>query len=169
MVSCSEDVRHMTDESSTQINRGPGAMRRGPIRTNIQTRPKAIPVQLTVKSTYDSLPLASSKEIKGQNNFHQQPQQRTKLGRKHKVARRYYLSQNCGYQWTTEQMRRKPGLGKTTFGIGDDARSYSTASRRRVVDQDVLLPPAPDSALRTPPFPDRAEHLASEIDAHLHE
>ncbi|VEL14086.1 unnamed protein product [Protopolystoma xenopodis] len=38
MVSCSDDVRRMTDESSARINRGRMAMRRGPIRTNPQSQ-----------------------------------------------------------------------------------------------------------------------------------
>ncbi|VEL11338.1 unnamed protein product [Protopolystoma xenopodis] len=60
MVSRFDDVRHMADESSARIHRGRRPVRRAPIRTNL----KAIAMQLPVRPTYESLPLASSDEMK---------------------------------------------------------------------------------------------------------
>ncbi|VEL42599.1 unnamed protein product [Protopolystoma xenopodis] len=37
MLSCFDDVRHMTDESTAKIQRGRRAVRRGPIRTNLHS------------------------------------------------------------------------------------------------------------------------------------
>ncbi|VEL20805.1 unnamed protein product [Protopolystoma xenopodis] len=67
MVSCSDDVRHMTDESSTTIHRGRRVVCRGPNRANLQPQLQGntpLP-QPPVEPTYESLPLASSNEMKG--------------------------------------------------------------------------------------------------------
>ncbi|VEL07854.1 unnamed protein product [Protopolystoma xenopodis] len=44
MVSCSDDVRHMTDESSARIHQGRRAVRRGSIRTNLQPQLQGDPL-----------------------------------------------------------------------------------------------------------------------------
>ncbi|VEL34437.1 unnamed protein product [Protopolystoma xenopodis] len=49
MVSCSDDVRHMTDESSARIHRGRRAVRRGPIRTNLRPPLQGNPPTVTVR------------------------------------------------------------------------------------------------------------------------
>ncbi|VEL22587.1 unnamed protein product [Protopolystoma xenopodis] len=64
MVSCSDDVRHMTDESSAKIDRGRRAMRRGPTRTNIQQQLQGNPPPAS-GGTHESFPLTSSNETKG--------------------------------------------------------------------------------------------------------
>ncbi|VEL12314.1 unnamed protein product [Protopolystoma xenopodis] len=65
MVSCSDEVRHMTEESLATIHRGRRAVRRGPIRTYLQAKLQGNPLQPPVEPTYESLPLASSIEMKG--------------------------------------------------------------------------------------------------------
>ncbi|VEL26020.1 unnamed protein product [Protopolystoma xenopodis] len=65
MVSCSDDVLHMTDESSARIYRGRRAVRRGPVRTNLQPQLQCNPPQPQVEPAYESLPFASSSEMNG--------------------------------------------------------------------------------------------------------
>ncbi|VEL33697.1 unnamed protein product [Protopolystoma xenopodis] len=64
-MSCSDDVRHMTDGNSARILRGRMAVRRGPIRTNRQPQLQGNPPQPPVEPTYESIPLASANERKG--------------------------------------------------------------------------------------------------------
>ncbi|VEL37551.1 unnamed protein product [Protopolystoma xenopodis] len=49
MVSWSDDVRHMTGESSTWIHRGRSAVHGGPICTNLQPQLKGKPSQPQVE------------------------------------------------------------------------------------------------------------------------
>ncbi|VEL07893.1 unnamed protein product [Protopolystoma xenopodis] len=63
MLSCSDDVRHMTEENSARIRRGRRAVRREPLRTNLQPLLQGNPPQPPVEPTYESIPLASPNEI----------------------------------------------------------------------------------------------------------
>ncbi|VEL08120.1 unnamed protein product [Protopolystoma xenopodis] len=65
MVSCSDDVRHMTDVSSARILRGRRMVHRGPIRINLQLQLQGNPPQHPVELSYESLKLASLNEMKG--------------------------------------------------------------------------------------------------------
>ncbi|VEL15528.1 unnamed protein product [Protopolystoma xenopodis] len=50
MMTCSDDARHMTDESSTWIHRGRKAAHWRPIRTNLQSQLQDNPLQLLFTS-----------------------------------------------------------------------------------------------------------------------
>ncbi|VEL40687.1 unnamed protein product [Protopolystoma xenopodis] len=65
MVSCSDDVHHMTNESSAMIHLGHKAVGRKRICTNLQLQLQSNPPKPPVEPTYESLPLASSDEMKG--------------------------------------------------------------------------------------------------------
>ncbi|VEL07561.1 unnamed protein product [Protopolystoma xenopodis] len=65
MVSCYDDVRHITDESSAKIHRDRKAVRRGPFAQIDNHSSKEIPPQPQMEPTYESLPLTPSNQIKG--------------------------------------------------------------------------------------------------------
>ncbi|VEL19958.1 unnamed protein product [Protopolystoma xenopodis] len=64
MVYCFDDVNHMTNEGSARIHWGRIAVLREPIRAKLQSQLQGNPPQLLVEPTYESLPLASSHEMK---------------------------------------------------------------------------------------------------------
>ncbi|VEL19472.1 unnamed protein product [Protopolystoma xenopodis] len=65
MMSCPDDVRPVTEESSARIHLGRRAARRGPIRVNLQLQLQGNPPKPPVEPTYEYLPLASPNEMKG--------------------------------------------------------------------------------------------------------
>ncbi|VEL08965.1 unnamed protein product [Protopolystoma xenopodis] len=156
MVFCSDDVRHMTDESSASIYRGCRAVRRGPIRTNLQPQLQGNPLQLPgtmaaakVQLSSCSLDSQSNKSISTQPS--RQHDQRRVLagGRQHRGSTRPALKTGTRKSLATLlqslDLNSLPHLQLMSFTQLQDGPNHGCICVGRVLatlpaDSDLALP-----------------------------